>query len=175
MAVAAMILSTGCGLSAKGNDEGAKLAGETPGPGECATGQVMEASPAGLQQTGLCIKSGGKVHNFTVELALTGRQQAQGLMFRTELGPDAGMIFPFSQPKFASFWMKNTVISLDIIFIRADGRIENIAENTIPYSTDPVLSTSEVASVLELAAGRSAELGLKPGDEVLWKLPPVGG
>lgn len=89
-------------------------------------------------------------------------------MFRTELADDKGMIFPFADARMAGFWMKNTVIPLDIIFIRADGKIENIAANTTPYSTDPVELTAPVAAVLELRGGLTAELGIKPGDSVHW-------
>lgn len=126
-------------------------------------------SPAGLPLVPLTINSAGKRHAFTVEVARTAQEQAQGLMFRTELAPDAGMIFPFPTLKPASFWMKNTVISLDIIFVRADGSIESIAANTVPYSLDAVSSNEPVAAVLELAAGRAAELGIKPGDVVKWQ------
>jgi uncharacterized membrane protein (UPF0127 family) len=123
-------------------------------------------SPAGLQLVPLTIDSKGKRHTFTVEVAGTSQEQAQGLMFRTELAPDAGMIFPFPTLKPASFWMKNTVIPLDIIFVRADGSIESIAANTTPYSLDAVSSQGPVAAVLELAGGRAAQLGIKPGDIV---------
>lgn len=125
-------------------------------------------SPAGLALVPLTIQSKGKTHRFTVEVAGTPQEQAQGLMFRTELAPDAGMIFPFPSLKPASFWMKNTVIPLDIIFVRADGRIESIAANTVPYSLDAVSSDGPVAAVLELAGGRAAELGIEPGDTVKW-------
>lgn len=126
-------------------------------------------SPAGLMLVPLTVDSSGKRHTFTVEVARTSQEQAQGLMFRTELAPDAGMIFPFGKTKPASFWMKNTVIPLDIIFVRANGSIESIAANTVPYSLDPVSSNEPVAAVLELAAGRAAQLGIKPGDIVKWQ------
>ncbi|WP_431521373.1 DUF192 domain-containing protein [Blastomonas fulva] len=126
-------------------------------------------SPAGLALVPLTIQSSGKTHRFTVEVAGTSQEQAQGLMFRTELAPDAGMIFPFPSLKPASFWMKNTVIPLDIIFVRADGSIESIAANTTPYSLDAVSSQGPVAAVLELAGGRAAQLGIKPGDIVKWQ------
>jgi hypothetical protein len=136
---------------------------------ECSPGIAAETSEAGLDQTSLCITGGGKTHSFTVEIARTSAQQARGLMFRTALVDDKGMIFPFPEPRMASFWMKNTVIPLDIIFIRADGRIENIAANTTPYSTDPVESTAPVTAVLELRGGLAAERGIKAGDVVRWK------
>lgn len=110
----------------------------------------------------------GAEHRFTVEVARTPEEQAQGLMNRSTLAPNAGMIFPMEPPRPASFWMKNTLIPLDMIFVRADGTISSIAENTIPLSLDPVLSTEPVAAVLELAGGRSAELGIKAGDRVNW-------
>lgn len=125
-------------------------------------------SPAGLALVPLTIDSKGKTHRFTVEVAGTSQEQAQGLMFRTELAPDAGMIFPFPSLKPASFWMKNTVIPLDIIFVRADGSIESIAANTVPYSLDAVSSNEPVAAVLELAGGRAAQLGITAGDIVKW-------
>ncbi len=91
-----------------------------------------------------------------------------GLMYRTKLAPDRGMIFPFDPPRDASFWMRNTLIPLDMIFVRADGSIANIAANTVPYSEEPVPSDGPVAAVLEIAGGRSAELGIKAGDKVEW-------
>ena len=116
----------------------------------------------------LTITSGGKVHRFTVEIARTSQEQATGLMNRNTLAPDRGMIFPFDVERQASFWMKNTLIPLDMIFVRADGTIANIEANTVPMSLQPVYSDGPVAAVLELAGGRSAELGIKPGDTVKW-------
>src|SRR4030095_14981740 len=87
-------------------------------------------SPAGLEQVQLTISSAGKTHRFTVEVASTPEQQAMGLMYRTKRDPDRGMIFPFDPPRDASFWMRNTLIPLDMVFIRADGSIAKIAENT---------------------------------------------
>ena len=128
-------------------------------------------SPAGLEQVPLTITSSNKTHRFTVELAQTAEEQATGLMNRSSLGPDRGMVFPFDPPREASFWMKNTLIPLDMIFIRADGTIANIAANTVPLSLQPVFSDGTVAAVLEIAGGRSAELGIKAGDTVKWSAP----
>lgn len=125
-------------------------------------------SPAGLEQVSLTITSGQRVHRFTVEIARTQEEQATGLMNRSELAPDRGMIFPFDPPRDASFWMKNTLIPLDMIFVAADGSIANIAANTVPLSLEPVPSEGSVGAVLELAGGRAAELGIKPGDKVAW-------
>ena len=117
----------------------------------------------------LTISSDGKLHRFTVEVARTGDEQAMGMMNRASLDPNRGMIFPFDPPRPASFWMKNTLIPLDMIFVRADGSIANIAANTVPLSLQPVASDGEVAAVLEIAGGRSAELGIEAGDKVEWK------
>ena len=81
---------------------------------------------------------------------------------------DRGMIFPYDPPREVAFWMKNTLIPLDMIFIRADGTIAGIAANTVPLSLEPVPSVEPVVAVLEIAGGRAAELGIKPGDRVEW-------
>lgn len=117
----------------------------------------------------LTIAMAGQTHNFRVEVARTPEEQEKGLMFRTSLPADGGMLFPFPKPKIASFWMQNTVIPLDMIFVRADGSIDRIAENTIPESLEPVVSGGEVAAVLELAGGTSAKLGLDETAKVTWK------
>jgi uncharacterized membrane protein (UPF0127 family) len=107
-------------------------------------------------------------HVFQVEVARTPEQQQQGLMFRTGLPADGGMLFPFGKPRIASFWMKNTLIPLDMIFVRADGSIDRIAENTIPESIEPVASGGEVSAVLELAGGTAARLGIDETATVTW-------
>jgi len=117
----------------------------------------------------LTIRDGDMTHKFNVEVARTAEEQQQGLMFRTSLPADGGMIFPFEKPRFASFWMKNTLIPLDMIFVRADGSIDRIAENTIPESLEPVASGGEVSAVLELAGGTAARLGIDEDAVVTWK------
>ena len=129
----------------------------------------LPVSEAGLRQVPLSIRTSDTTHDFIVEVAESSAQQAQGLMFRTRLAPDKGMIFPFSQDRVAGFWMKNTVIPLDIIFVRRDGTIESIAANTTPYSLESVRSNEPVGAVLEIAAGRAAELGIQPGSTVTWQ------
>lgn len=117
----------------------------------------------------LTIKAPDKTHVFTVEVARTPAEQAKGLMFRTSLPENGGMIFPFEKPRIGSFWMKNTLIPLDMFFIRADGSIDRIAENTIPESLEPVVSGGEVSAVLELAGGTAARLGIDETATVTWK------
>ena len=138
-------------------------------PSGCNAGAPQAISAADLDQVQLCVKSNSKTHSFIVEVAETSQQQAKGMMFRTELPDNRGMLFPFVEVRMASFWMKNTVIPLDIIFIRPDGVIENIAENAEPYSTIPIESTAPVAAVLELRGGLTAEMGISAGDRVAWK------
>ncbi|MDQ3074723.1 MAG: DUF192 domain-containing protein [Pseudomonadota bacterium] len=129
----------------------------------------MDRSPAGLDQVPLTVTTtAGKTHRFTVEVARTEAQQAQGLMNRQSLAPDRGMIFPYAAPTEASFWMKNTLIPLDIIFVRTDGTIARIEANTAPLSLDPIVAGEPVGAVLELAGGRAAELGISAGAKVAW-------
>ncbi|MBL8544086.1 MAG: DUF192 domain-containing protein [Hyphomonadaceae bacterium] len=103
---------------------------------------------------------------FTVEIADDDAERARGLMFRQSLADDRGMLFHFQELERASFWMRNTVISLDIIFIGPDGRILNIAERTTPYSEDPIPAAGVTRGVLEIRGGRARELGIQAGDHV---------
>ncbi len=111
--------------------------------------------------------SAGGRYRFDVELAETPAQQAQGLMFREKMAPDAGMLFIYDRPQPASFWMKNTLIPLDMIFIGTDGRIVNIHQNAVPQSLDSVNSAGPVKAILEVNGGMSARLGIRAGDRVL--------
>ncbi|GAA4647656.1 hypothetical protein GCM10023115_56180 [Pontixanthobacter gangjinensis] len=124
---------------------------------------------SGLRVVPLTVASGDQRHLFQVEVAATAQEQSKGLMFRTELGPNEGMIFPRNPTDIASFWMKNTPLPLDIIFVGMDGEILNIAANTVPYSLDPVSSKGMTALVFEIAGGRAEELGIKAGDIVQWQ------
>ena len=117
----------------------------------------------------LTIHSSNGDHRFTVDVAATDEEQQRGLMFVRSLPGDRGMIFPYDPPQNVGFWMKNTLIPLDMIFIRTDGTIANIAANTVPLSLQPVYSDGEIAAVLEIAGGRSAEVGIAAGDKVDWK------
>jgi uncharacterized protein len=141
----------------------------------CSSGKPADTARRDAEQTAqtvpLTIRSGGKLHRFDVEVARTPEEQSKGLMFRKELPPDGGMLFPFDPPQVASFWMKNTVIPLDMIFIRPDGTIAHIAANTEPYSLQPVSSGQLNSAVLEIAGGRAAELGIAENDRVEWTDP----
>ncbi len=108
----------------------------------------------------------GAVLDFTVEMALTPEQQRMGLMFRTSMPLDGGMLFVFPQPRTASFWMRNTLISLDMLFIAADGTVVNIAERTETRSDRSYRSAGPVRAVLEINGGLSALLGITAGDRV---------
>jgi uncharacterized membrane protein (UPF0127 family) len=123
---------------------------------------------SGLTIIPLTVSHQKRTHAFRVEVARTSAEQAKGLMFRNQLGADEGMIFPMSPPRQAAFWMRNTVIPLDIIFVGTDGRILNIAENAVPYSEEPLPSDGLVKGVLELRGGRTKELGIVAGDKVQW-------
>jgi len=121
--------------------------------------------------TTLEITGASGVHAFQVELATTDDERARGLMFRKELPEGQGMLFDFFKDMPVSFWMHNTYISLDMIFIRGDGRILRIAENTEPMSDRMVPSGGPVRFVLEVIAGTARKLGIKPGDKVTGAIP----
>lgn len=123
---------------------------------------------SGLEVVIVKVKTGKRTYGFETEMARTRAEQAKGLMFRTQMGPYEAMLFPLNPPRQASFWMRNTVIPLDIIFIGADRTILNIEADAVPYSEDQRRSHGEAAAVLELAGGRAAELGIGPGDRVEW-------
>ena len=119
-------------------------------------------------QVPLTVSGPSGSHRFTVEVARTATEQQRGLMYRRRLAPDRGMIFPLRRPEYAAFWMKNTLIPLDLIFIRADGSIANIAANARPKDERLISSDGLVTEVLELAGGRAAALGITAGDRVDW-------
>jgi len=106
-------------------------------------------------------------YKFNVEVVDTNESRAQGLMFRTSMAPDAGMLFDFKESRQVSFWMQNTLIPLDMLFIRHDGTIANIQVNAKPMDPTSIPSDGPVEFVLEIAGGRSVEPGIKAGDTVL--------
>ena len=107
---------------------------------------------------------------FTVEIADTDELRERGLMFRQRLPEDRGMLFDFGQPRPVAMWMKNTYIPLDMLFIRPDGKIAYIAENTVPKSLDAIGISEPVLAVLELAAGVTRKHGIRAGDTVYHRL-----
>ncbi len=130
-----------------------------------AAGPVRPASPQASQQV-LEIASKTGVHPFSVEIADNDADRARGLMFRKELPEGKGMLFDFKTEQDVSFWMQNTYIPLDMLFIRADGQILRIAENTEPLSTRLIPSGGKVRAVLEVIGGTARKFGIAPGDRV---------
>ncbi len=130
------------------------------------SGVARDLSQHGLPVEPLEIVGHGRVHHFHVEIADNAASRERGLMFRKSLAPDAGMLFDFKTPQTVGFWMRNTLIPLDMLFIDKDGYIINLAANAIPLSEDTVPSRGVVLAVLELRGGRAAELGIEPGDRV---------
>jgi len=135
-------------------------------PPAAAWGQGTEAFETGP----LAIETAGGKVEFTVEMAMTSAQRAQGLMYRRKMALDAGMLFDNGRTQPAAMWMKNTFIPLDMLFIAEDGRIVRIAERTVPQSLAVVGSGEPVRGVLELKGGSAARLGIKPGDRVLHEI-----
>jgi hypothetical protein len=125
---------------------------------------VAPIRAAGLQTLEIASKTG--VHAFTVELADNDAAREKGLMFRKVLPEGQGMLFDFHADAPVSFWMENTYIPLDMIFIRGDGSILRIAENTTPLSTKIIPSGGPVRAVLEVIGGTARKMGIAPGDKV---------
>jgi uncharacterized protein len=122
------------------------------------------ARAASIQPLEIVTKTG--VHVFAVEMATTEEEKTTGLMYRKELAEGKGMLFDFTPEQEVSMWMKNTYIPLDMIFIRADGRILRIAENTEPLSTKIIPSRGLAKGVLEVIGGTAQKFGIAPGDRV---------
>ena len=139
------------------------LAAAAPGT---ASGQ-MRGRLAVFGKEPLTIESASAKHRFTVEIARTGRQHSQGLMYRRKLAADAGMLFIYRRVQPVVMWMKNTYIPLDMLFIAGDGRIVTIVERAVPFSVENISSERPVLAVLELNAGTASRLKLKVGDRVV--------
>jgi uncharacterized membrane protein (UPF0127 family) len=130
--------------------------------------EASAATPAQLDVVDVRIATAdGRTHRYKAEVARTPEQQGRGLMYRRTMARDAGMIFLFPEPRMASFWMANTYLPLDIIFISPEGRVINVGEG-VPLSTATVESTAPASTVLELNRGEAARIGLKAGDRVSW-------
>lgn len=138
---------------------------------------ITPLAPVAAQESGvaqslrtvpLVVATQGKLRRFRVEVAETPQQQETGLMFRKTMPADHGMIFVMQRPRPASFWMRNTLLPLDLIFIGPDKRIIKIAENAQPMSLDLIECAEPVAAVLELNGGMAARQGIAAGDRVSW-------
>jgi uncharacterized membrane protein (UPF0127 family) len=131
---------------------------------------ALVSQPAGALETfktsELTILTAGGPHKFTIELAITGPEREQGLMFRRSLAPDAGMLFDMDLPTNITMWMKNTFIPLDMLFLDPAGRIVDIHERAVPQSTDIISTRAPARYVIELNGGTAERLGIKIGDRV---------
>jgi len=127
---------------------------------------ALLAAPAWAQEDeGVAvIHSGGESFSFAIEIADDDAERARGLMFREDLAPDAGMLFDFSEERPVAFWMQNTLIPLDMLFIRADGSIARVHAEAVPMDRTSIPSGEPVRFVLEIPGGRAAELGIAAGD-----------
>lgn len=121
---------------------------------------------AAFRTSEMTIDTASGAHKFSIELATTEAQLEQGLMFRRHLARNAGMLFDFKRPIEAKMWMKNTLIPLDMLFLDAGGRIVDLHERAVPYSTDVIASKAPARFVVELNGGTVARFGIKVGDRV---------
>jgi uncharacterized membrane protein (UPF0127 family) len=137
-----------------------------PMPGRAQTGPQPELPKEKL----IVITHDGKQHAFNVEMALTPDQQETGLMFRKSVPVDGGMLFDWGHAQESQMWMKNTLASLDMLFIGADARVHHIAENTVPQSLAVIDSDGPVRATLEIAAGTAERLDIRVGDKVLQRI-----
>ncbi len=128
---------------------------------------VVPALDAKMRRETLTLMTAAGEHVIDVEVAETPQEKAVGLMFRRSVPDKTGMLFPYEGPQEVTMWMRNTFVSLDMIFIRADGVVHRIEARTEPLSERTIASNGPVTAVLELAAGAAERLGLKPGDRVL--------
>jgi uncharacterized membrane protein (UPF0127 family) len=135
-----------------------------------ALAQQAAGVPMRLPAETMAIVTAQGRFEFDVEIADETDEQQRGLMFRTDLPAKRGMLFDFGQTRMVTMWMRNTPLPLDMVFIRGDGTVANVAERTTPFSDDIVASGEPVAYVLELNGGIARMIGLKPGDKV--EFPP---
>jgi hypothetical protein len=133
----------------------------------CALLLIAPASfAAGLPRDTLLVETASSQYRFDVEIADDAAERAEGLMYRQSLADNAGMLFLYPSPQPVQFWMKNTLLSLDIVFVRANGTIARIAADTKPMSEDLIPSGEPVTAVLEVKAGTMHELGITVGDRL---------
>ncbi len=136
----------------------------------CKSEPSRQTSPAGFATEQVSLKTtGGKTLTLTVEMAETSEQQARGFKFRDAIKPLHGMLFPLNPPRTAQFWMEDTIVPLDMLFIRTDGTVSTIQAEAAPQSKQPVFSVEPVAAVLELGGGEAERLGITPGAQLVWR------
>ena len=138
-----------------------------PAAGRAQQQEPTEAQPPLPKEKLVIVTHDGKRHDFEVEMALTPQQQQVGLMFRHEVPPNTGMLFDWGAPRISQMWMRNTVASLDMIFIDENGMIRRIVEHTVPESLAIIDSLVPVRATLEVAAGTAEKLDIRVGDKVL--------
>ncbi len=124
------------------------------------------AGAAGLPVQSVVIQSRNGPHAFRMEIAADDASRERGLMFRTHLARNAGMLFDFRTTVMTAFWMKDTPLPLDMLFVRSDGTISTVAANAVPYSTIPISSAEPVRAVIEINGGLAKSLDIEPGDRV---------
>ena len=129
------------------------------------SGETARAGPGEFEP--LTIVTAGGKRDFQVEVMHSKEEQEHGMMFRRSLADDRGMLFPFAAPQVATFWMQNTYVSLDMIFIKADGTVHRIEKRAEPLSTETISSGAPVLAVLEVVAGTADRLGIVAGDKVI--------
>ena len=147
----------------------------TPLAARPGTARAQDKEPTGPQpelpkEQLIITTSDGAKHVFQVEMALKPEQQITGLMFRTSVPADGGMLFDWGSPRDSQMWMKNTLVPLDMVFINQDGTIRAIAEDTVPQSLAVIDSRGPVRATLELAAGTTARLNIRVGDKVMQRI-----
>ncbi len=138
------------------------------------TGEPTGPQPRLATQSLTISTADGKVHDFSVEVARTPREQELGLMFRTAVASREGMLFVWARAQVSRMWMENTVVPLDMVFIDADGTVGSIAENTVPHSLAIISSTGVTVATLELQGGVTEKLGISVGDKVACKALAAG-
>jgi uncharacterized protein len=131
-----------------------------------AAGAALAQDEIKFKRSSLVVETAAREIKFDVELALNDVERSRGLMFRDKLGPYEGMLFDFHQEAPVGFWMKNTLIPLDMVFIGGDGTVRHVHANAVPLSTDTIPSQFPVRAVLEINGGSARLLGIKPGDKV---------
>lgn len=150
------------------NGEPAEATAEPAAPTAAAPANDNVDPDSGLEVIDVTVTTDEGTHTFRTEVAASDEQKARGMMFRSEMAPDTAMLFPYEAPRDLGFWMRNTSLELDIIFIAEDGTILNI-EAGEPYNEESVFSAAPAIAVLELLGGTAEELGIEAGDTVSWE------